>query len=151
MEPKGHSSESSNVGKLIRFGVSADARLLERFDEMIAEKSYANRSEAIRDLIRDQLVEHSWTTRTEEVVGTLTLVYNHESHELTERLTKLQHDHHSAIISTVHVHLDAHNCLEVLVLKGQSNIIKHLSDKLIGTKGVKHGKLTMSTTGKELY
>jgi CopG family nickel-responsive transcriptional regulator len=151
MKTKNNSFEGSNAGKLIRFGVSADTRLVEKFDEMIAEKSYANRSEAIRDLIRDQLVEHSWTTRTEEVVGTLTLVYNHESKELTERLTKLQHNHHSAIISTLHVHLDEHNCLEVLVLKGQSNIIKNLADKLICAKGVKHGKLTMSTTGKELY
>lgn len=137
--------------KLIRFGVSADTRLLEKFDAMIIEKSYANRSEAIRDLIRDQLVEHAWTESMEDVVGTLTLVYNHESRELTERLTKLQHHHHSEIISTLHVHLDEHNCLEVLVLKGQSKIIKRLADRLIGTKGVKHGKLTMSTTGKELY
>jgi CopG family nickel-responsive transcriptional regulator len=151
MKTKNNSSESGNTGKLIRFGVSADGRLLEKFDEMIAERSYANRSEAIRDLIRDQLVEHAWTSSTTEVVGTLTLVYNHESSELTERLTKLQHDHHSAIISTLHVHLGAHNCLEVLVLKGQSNVIKPLADKLIGAKGVKHGKLTMSTTGKELY
>ena len=137
--------------KAIRFGVSADGRLLEKFDEMIAEKSYANRSEAIRDLIRDQLVEFAWTQRNEEVVGTLTLVYNHESQELADKLTKLQHHHHSSIISTLHVHLDQHNCLEVLVMKGKSKELKNLSDRLIGTKGVKHGKLTMSTTGKELY
>jgi len=140
-----------SLNTLIRFGVSADARLLEKFDEMLTEKSYANRSEAIRDLIRDQLVEHAWTTSTEEVIGTLTLVYNHDSRELTERLTKLQHHHHSAIISSQHVHLDEHNCLEVLVLKGKGSRIKGLADKLIGAKGVKHGKLTMSTTGKELY
>lgn len=151
MHSEHHLSEKNSVGKLIRFGVSADARLVEQFDAMIADKSYANRSEAIRDLIRDQLVEHAWTTSTAEVVGTLTLVYNHESSELTDRLTRLQHDHHTSIISTLHVHLDEHNCLEVLVLKGQSNVIKRLSDRLIGTKGVKHGKLTMSTTGKELY
>lgn len=143
--------DTTHSGKLIRFGVSADVRLLEKFDAMIAEKSYANRSEAIRDLIRVQLVEHAWTESTEDVVGTLTLVYNHESRELTDRLTKLQHHHHAEIISTLHVHLDEHNCLEVLVLKGQSKIIKHLADRLIGTKGVKYGKLTMSTTGKELY
>jgi CopG family nickel-responsive transcriptional regulator len=136
---------------MVRFGVSADARLLEKFDEMISDKSYANRSEAIRDLIRDQLVEHAWSQSTEEVVGTLTLVYNHESRDLGDRLTKLQHHHHSEVISTLHVHLDEHNCLEVLVLKGQSNVIKRLADRLIGAKGVKHGKLTMSTTGKELY
>jgi CopG family transcriptional regulator, nickel-responsive regulator len=149
--PKMPFADNSPGGKLIRVGVSADARLLEKFDAMIAERGYANRSEAIRDLIRDQLVEHAWSASAAEVVGTLTLVYNHESRELTERLTKLQHDHHTAIISTVHVHLDAHNCLEVLVLKGPSNVIKGLADRLICTKGVKHGKLTMSTTGKELY
>lgn len=140
-----------DAAHLIRFGVSADARLLEKFDEMIAEKCYANRSEAIRDLIRDQLVEFAWTKSQEEVVGTLTLVYNHESRDLSDKLTRLQHHHHSAIISTLHVHLDEHNCLEVLVMRGESKIIKSLADKLIGTKGVKHGKLTMSTTGKELY
>jgi CopG family nickel-responsive transcriptional regulator len=147
-QKKEHTASS---GKLIRFGVSADVRLLEKFDEMIAEKSYANRSEAIRDLIRVQLVEDAWTESTEDVVGTLTLVYNHDSRELTERLTKLQHHHHHEIVSTLHVHLDEHNCLEVLVLKGQSKTIKRLADRLIGAKGVKHGKLTMSTTGKELY
>ncbi|PIE33285.1 nickel-responsive transcriptional regulator NikR [candidate division KSB3 bacterium] len=145
------SSGETETGKIIRFGVSADVRLLEKFDEMIDEKCYANRSEAIRDLIRDELVEHAWTTSNEEVVGTLTLVYNHESHELNDKLTSLQHDHHTNIISTLHVHLDAHNCLEVLVLKGNSKEIKNLSDRLSGAKGVKHGKLTMSTTGKELY
>lgn len=144
-------SEDKGTGNAIRFGVSADARLLEKFDEMIAEKCYANRSEAIRDLIRDELVEFAWTTSDEEVVGTLTLVYNHESTDLAEKLTKLQHDHHSSIISTLHVHLDEHNCLEVLVMKGESKGITRLADRLIGTKGVKHGKLTMSTTGKELY
>jgi CopG family nickel-responsive transcriptional regulator len=140
-----------DAGHVIRFGVSADVRLLEKFDEMIAEKCYANRSEAIRDLIRDQLVEFAWTKSQEEVVGTLTLVYNHESGDLSDKLTKLQHQHHSAIISTLHVHLDEHNCLEVLVMRGESKTLKSLADKLIGTKGVKHGKLTMSTTGKELY
>ena len=144
-------SKGIETGKAIRFGVSADVRLLEKFDEMIVEKSYANRSEAIRDLIRDQLVEFAWTKSTAEVVGTLTLVYNHESKELTEKLTKLQHQNHSYIISTLHVHLDEHNCLEVLVMKGESKTIKSISDKLIGAKGVKHGKLTMSTTGKEIY
>jgi len=149
-------SEGSNTtsianGHAIRFGVSADARLLERFDEMIAEKSYANRSEAIRDLIRDELVEHSWTKKNDEVVGTITIVYSHEAKELSEKLTDLQHQNHSRFISTLHVHLDGHNCLEVLVVRGKSRNVKAISDRLIGTKGVKHGKLTMSTTGRELY
>ena len=118
---------------------------------MILEKGYATRSEAIRDLIRDQLVEFAWTEQNEDVVGTLTLVYNHESKELTERLTEIQHQHHSSIISTLHVHLDEHNCLEVLVMKGKSKHVKSIADKLISTKGVKHGKLTVSTTGRDLY
>ncbi len=144
-------SENTETGTMIRFGVSADARLLKRFDVMIGEKGYTTRSEAIRDLIRDQLVEFAWTQENKDVVGTLTLVYNHEYSDLTEKLTELQHQHHTSIISTLHVHLDVHNCLEVLVLRGKSKTLKCLADKLIGTKGVKHGKLTMSTTGKELY
>lgn len=139
------------MGKFIRFGISADARLLENFDGLIAEKGYANRSEAIRDLIRDQLVELAWTKNNDVMVGTITIVYNHESKELTERLAGLQHQNHSHIISSLHVHLDEHNCLEVLVVKGKSEKIKSISDRLIGTKGVKHGKLTMSTTGSGLY
>jgi CopG family nickel-responsive transcriptional regulator len=136
---------------MVRFGVSADARLLARFDGMIVEKGYANRSEAIRDLIRNQLVEFDWSKNKEEMVGTITLVYNHEFRELTEKLTELQHYNHANIISVLHIHLDGHNCLEVLVVKGKCDKIKIISDRLIGTKGVKHGKLTMSTTGKELY
>jgi CopG family nickel-responsive transcriptional regulator len=141
----------TETGKAIRFGVSADLRLLEKFDKMIAEKGYVSRSEAIRDLIRDQLVEFAWTEQNEDVVGTLTLVYNHESTELTERLTDIQHQHHSLIISTLHVHLDEHNCLEVLVMKGKSKQVKSIAAKLVSTKGVKHGKLTVSTTGRDLY
>ena len=138
-------------GKTGRFGISADARLIEKFDGMIVEKSYANRSEAIRDLIRDQLVEFAWTKNNEDVVGTITLVYKHESKEFSEKLTELQHQNHASIISTVHVHLDGHNCLEVLIVRGKSEKVRSISDRLIGTRGVKHGKLTMSTTGVELY
>jgi CopG family nickel-responsive transcriptional regulator len=136
---------------IMRFGVSADIRLLSKFDSMIAEKGYANRSEAIRDLIRVQLVEFDWSKDKKDMVGTITLVYNHEVREVTEKLTELQHHNHANIISSLHVHLDGHNCLEVLVVKGTSEKIKAISDKLTGTKGVKHGKLSMSTTGKELY
>jgi len=138
-------------GKMMRFGISADARLIEKFDGMIVEKSYANRSEAIRDLIRDQLVEFAWTKNNEDVIGTITLVYNHESKELAEKLTELEHQNHTNIISSVHVHLDDHNCLEVLIVRGKSPEIKDISYKLIGTRGVKHGKLNMTTSGAELY
>ena len=138
-------------GRVMRFGISADARLIEKFDGMIVEKSYANRSEAIRDLIRDQLVEFAWTKNNEDVIGTITLVYNHELKELTEKLTELEHQSHTNIISSIHVHLDNHNCLEVLIVKGKSSEVQGISYKLIGTRGVKHGKLTMTTSGAELY
>lgn len=137
-------------GKTLRFGISANSRLLENFDMMISEKGYINRSEAIRDIIRDELVEYAWTKNNEEIVGTITIVYNHEAKELIEKLMTLQHMDYGKVISSLHVHLDGHHCLEVLVVKGESGKIKGLSDRLIGTKGVKHGKLTMSTTGNNL-
>ncbi|MFH2059851.1 MAG: nickel-responsive transcriptional regulator NikR [Pseudomonadota bacterium] len=140
-----------NESRTTRFGISADIRLLEQFDKMISEKGYANRSEAVRDIIRNQLVEHSWTKKNDNVVGTITLVYNHESKELTEKLTEIQHQNYLNVISSIHVHLDNHNCLETLILKGKSQTIKGISDKLIGAKGVKHGKLVMSTTGRKLF
>lgn len=137
--------------QIIRFGVSADARLLESFDRIIRAKGYANRSEALRDLMRDQLVDAAWSENSKIVVGTLTIVYDHEASELTQRLTDLQHHSHDQIISSLHVHLDEHFCLEVLIIRGKGKDVKELADKLIGTKGVKHGKLAMSSTGQDLY
>lgn len=144
------------MAQTVRFGLSMDSKLLEQFDQLLKRKGYANRSEAFRDLIRKELVEEEWKAGDKETVGTITLVYNHETRELTDHLTDLQHrftggrrpDLH--IVSTLHVHLDEHNCLEVLVVKGKSSEVKKAADRLIGTKGVKHGKLTMTTTGKEL-
>lgn len=138
------------MAKTVRFGVAMDDDLLQKFDSLIDRKGYENRSEAIRDLIRNLLVEEEWAGGDEETVGTITLVYDHHVHDLQDNLTDLQHNLHESIVSTVHVHLDAHNCLEVLIVKGQSADIKAAADKLIGTKGVKHGRLTMTTTGKEL-
>jgi CopG family nickel-responsive transcriptional regulator len=139
------------MAELIRFGVSMDSRLLARFDQLIAEKSYSNRSEAIRDLIRNELVEQSWEEDDEETVGAITLVYNHEMRELTEKLTDYQHQVHGAVISSLHVHLDKHNCLEVLVVKGRGREIRKVADRLIGTRGVKHGKLVTTTTGRDVF
>jgi len=133
-----------------RFGVSIDSQLGKRFDEHIKRKGYSTRSEAIRDMIRDVLVEEQWESGKQETVGTITIVYNHHTRELDHALTDMQHQSYHQIISALHVHLDAHNCLEVLVVRGKSPEIKKISDRLIGTKGVKHGKLTMTTTGKEL-
>lgn len=139
------------MSELIRFGISMDSRLLSRFDQLIAEKGYSNRSEAIRDLIRDELVDRSWEEEEGEAVGTITLVYNHEIRDLAEKLIDFQHQVHGAVISALHVHLDKHNCLEVLVVKGKGREIKKVADRLIGTKGVKHGKLVTTTTGRDIY
>lgn len=136
--------------ELTRFGISIDDRLLQRFDELLARKGYQNRSEAIRDLIRNALVEYQWSRGDEEIVGTVTLVYDHHTRDLSDKLTEQQHSHHDAIISALHVNLDAHHCLEVVVVKGRARDVKRLADELIGTKGVKHGKLVTSTTGREL-
>ncbi len=138
------------MSDIIRFGVSIDSQLIKKFDSLINRKGYATRSEAIRDMIRDTLVEEEWEAGAQETVGTITIVYNHHTRELEHALTDMQHKSFHQIISTLHVHLDAHNCLEVLVVKGKGQEIKKIADRLIGTKGVKHGKLTMTTTGKEL-
>jgi CopG family nickel-responsive transcriptional regulator len=135
---------------LLRFGVSIPDDLLEKFDALIARQGYTNRSEAIRDLIRDRLVEHEWTDTGADVVGTVTVVYNHEQSDLAQKLTEIQHKKHDLIVSSVHVHLDAHNCLEVLILRGPSDEVRKAGELLISTRGVKHGKITMTTTGKEL-
>ena len=133
-----------------RFGVSLDEKLLAKFDRLIGKKGYANRSEAIRDLIRDSLVREQWELGDADAVGTLTLVYDHETRELEERLTELQHAHYQSIVSTLHVHLDPHHCLEVLVLRGKAAQLKSIADKLIGTRGVKHGTFSATAEGKVL-
>ncbi len=135
---------------ITRFGVSIDDQLIKNFDTLIGRKGYTTRSEAIRDMIRDMLVEQEWEAGDQETVGTITIVYNHHTRELEHALTDMQHQSFHQIISALHVHLDAHNCLEVLVVKGKSQDIRMIADRLIGTRGVKHGKLTMTTTGKEL-
>ena len=138
------------MSDIIRFGVSIDSQLIKKFDALINRKGYATRSEAIRDMIRDTLVEEEWEAGAQETVGTITIVYNHHTRELEHALTDMQHKSFHQIISTLHVHLDAHNCLEVLVVKGKGQEIKNIADRLIGTKGVKHGKLVMTTAGAGL-
>ena len=135
---------------VIRFGVSLDERLLAKFDRLIDGKGYANRSEAIRDLIRESLVRKQWELGDADAVGTLTLVYDHETRELEERLTELQHAHFRTIVSTLHVHLDAHHCLEVLILRGKAALLKSIADRLIGTRGVKHGTFSATAEGEAL-
>ena len=138
------------MADLIRYGISIDRSLSRRFDRLIKEKGYANRSEAIRDLIRDRLVEEEWESAEEETVGVVTLLYNHHQRELSSKLTHSQHDHHGETISSLHVHLDSENCLEVIVMRARAGAVKKMAEHLIGTKGVKHGKLTMTSTGRQL-
>jgi CopG family transcriptional regulator, nickel-responsive regulator len=135
---------------LSRIGVAIDTDLLEKFDRLIAQRKYTNRSEAFRDLIRDELVEKTWESPESEVAGTVTLVYDHHVRLLNEKLTDIQHDHHRVIVSSLHVHLDHDHCLEVLVLRGKSAEVRRVADTLISTKGVKHGRLTITTSGAEL-
>jgi CopG family nickel-responsive transcriptional regulator len=137
------------MSELTRFGVSTSSELLERFDKLIESKGYVNRSEAIRDLIRDYLVEYEWEEDL-ETIGAVTIVYDHHVSELSELLTSIQHEYCTMIISSMHIHIDHHNCLEITVIKGKGSKVKDIADKLISTKGVKHGKLTMTTTGKNL-
>ncbi len=139
--------KKSNV---TRFGVSMDPELLDKFDKLISQKGYTNRSDAVRGLVRENLVKKEWEQAKGEVVGTVTLVYDHHVHDLSDKLTDLQHNYHQNIISTTHIHLDAHNCLEVLIVRGKSKEVKTIADRLISTKGVKHGQLAMTSTGKEL-
>ena len=136
--------------KITRFGVSIDQKLLEHFDEKISSEGYLNRSEAIRDLIRDSLVQTEWESATQETIGTITLVYNSHTHELSDLLTRLQHGHYQAIISTTHIHLDEENCLEVLIVRGRGQDIKKISDQMTSARGVKHGRLSLTTTGKDI-
>lgn len=112
------------------------------------EKGWRNRSLAIADMIRDRLVEHQEQSDDREIVGTITLVYDHHKRDLQKSMTDIQHDHHHAVIATTHVHLDHDNCLEMIAVRGKARRLRRLADALIGMKGVKHGKLTLSTTGK---
>jgi CopG family nickel-responsive transcriptional regulator len=133
-----------------RFGVSMRADLLRAFDRLIRRKGYRNRSEAIRDIIRDQLVRTEWEAPDEQVMGAVTLVYDHEAGHLPEALTDLQHRHHDAIVCSTHVHMDEHNCLESIVVRGTSKLVRAIADQLLSTKGVKHGGLVSTSTGKRL-
>ena len=137
------------MNELARFGVSMEKKLLHDFDRKICSRGYGNRSEAIRDLIRDRLVELAWEGGTGEVVGTLTIVYDHHVRDLTERLTDIQHKYHTSIIASTHVHLTHHTCLEVIILRGSAETIRKIADALLAAKGVQHGKLVSTTTGEE--
>jgi CopG family nickel-responsive transcriptional regulator len=135
--------------KLVRFGISLEKGLLNKFDSFLKERNYTNRSEAFRDLIRQELVKKQWRVG-KEVAGAVTLVYDHHKRELVDKLTDLQHDYHHIIISTQHIHLDHDNCMEIIVVKGRPRDVEKLAHIMKATRGVKHSDLTMTTTGKEL-
>jgi CopG family nickel-responsive transcriptional regulator len=132
------------MGILTRIGVALDSDLLERFDDFISRLGYTNRSEAFRDLIRDRLVAERTASPNSTVVGTITLIYDHHSNGVTEKLTELQHANHELVVSTSHAHLDHDSCLEVLIVHGKSGHIEEFSGRLIGLKGVQHGRLVMT-------
>ena len=136
--------------RVARFSVSLDKNLLRRFDRMIRDKGYENRSLAVADMIREGLVDHEHVSDEGEAAGTVTLVYDHHRAHVQETLTEIQHKFRGHIVSTLHVHLDHHNCLEVLVLRGKASEIRALADRLIAAKGVKHGRLALTTTGRDL-
>lgn len=138
------------MSELVRFGISLPRNLLDRFDNLIHSKNYSNRSEAIRDLIRELLVKKEWIKGEDDVAGTITLVFDHHQRELVNTITNIQHDFHQFIISTQHIHLDHHNCLEVVIIKGKPDKIEELTNRLKSIKGVKHCAISMATTGKEI-
>ena len=135
-----------------RMDISLEADLLAQFDRLIEQKGYVNRSEAVRDLIRDALVQREWSESAgaEERVAVATLVYDHDSSSLAQKLAHLQHENHRAVVSALHVHMDEHNCLEVLVLRGRARDVLRMGEGLVSTKGVKFGKLVPATTGQSL-
>ncbi len=135
---------------LKRFSISLDEQLLEQFDAFIRERGYVNRSEAVRDLIRKEFVNEQWE-QDGEVAGVVTLVYNHHQSQLQETITTIQHDYYTLITSTTHVHMDHHNCLEVIIVKGKASRIRELAEKMIALRGVKNGHLTMTSTGHHLH
>jgi CopG family nickel-responsive transcriptional regulator len=129
--------------KITRFGVSIEPELLKKFDRIIKKKGYNNRSEAIRDIVRENILKVDTSDPNSEAIGTLTMMYDHHEGTLTNKLLDLQHNHHNEILSTTHIHIDHHNCLEVLVLKGKTGNIQKLADKIKALKGIKHGELVI--------
>jgi len=136
--------------ELKRFGVSIEENLLKIFDRYVTEKKYRNRSEALRDLIRKELVEASWDDESEEVAGAIIMVYDHHGKELVENLISIQHDYHDIIISSQHVHLDHDNCLEIIAVKGGIKKVYDLEARLKVAKGVKHAAVARSTLAKHI-
>ena len=134
---------------LRRFSISLEESLLDKFDQFIQAHQYDNRSEAIRDLIRKAFVKKEWQA-DKQVMGVITLVYDHHQPNLQEKVTETQHDFHHHIVSTTHVHMDHDNCMEVIIVRGKAGEVQELANRLIALRGVRDGNLAMSSTGKAL-
>ncbi len=137
------------MAKLTRFGIAMEEALLRDFDREIRRKGYTNRSEAFRDLVRESLVKVEWASNR-EVAGVISMVYDHHHRELVARLLDIQHGSHGVIVATQHIHMDHHNCLEVIVTKGKAGDIQHLAERLKAARGVKHVNVNMATVGRGL-
>ena len=135
---------------LERIGISLDHKLLKQFDKLMRGKGYANRSEAVRDLIREKLIEDEWAAPEGETVATVLLVYEHETMELSQRMAKIEHAEFHRVVTTMHIHMDHDNCLEIVVLRGPGKEIQRLGEKLISMRGVKHGRFIPGTTGERI-
>jgi len=140
-------NEKKETAELTRTGVSIEEPLLKQFDRLIARRGYQNRSEALRDLIRESLVSEA-IDKNEPVVATLSMIYDHHRPNLANKLIEIQHHAHNQVLAATHVHLDHDNCLEVIIMKGHSGDLKQLADHILSLRGVHHGKLVMTTTGK---
>ncbi|MGW8157548.1 nickel-responsive transcriptional regulator NikR [Desulfoprunum sp.] len=148
--PSESSPTRDTQNMLKRFSISLEENLLEIFDNHIRARSYTNRSEAIRDLIRKAFVKKEWQA-DKEVMGVISLVYDHHQHKLQDKVTEVQHGYHHHIVSTTHVHMDHDNCLEVIIVRGKAKEIQELSDKLVALRGIRDGHLAMSSTGRFLH
>lgn len=137
------------MSDLFRFGVSLDKALLDKFDRYIRERNYSNRSEAFRDLIRQELIKKEWQ-EGDDVAGAITMIYDHHRRDLLGKITDLQHGYQKIIISTQHIHLDHDNCLEIVAVRGRATEVSKLSNMLKSIKGVKHVTLSMSSTGENI-
>ncbi|NQS90437.1 nickel-responsive transcriptional regulator NikR [Patescibacteria group bacterium] len=137
------------MAEVFRFGISLPKDLLDKFDKITKERNYTNRSEAFRNLIRQELVKKEWQ-QGKEIAGAITLIYDHHRRELVNKLMDVQHDYQKLVISTQHIHLDHNNCLEIIAVKGTPKEAQRLADTLKSVRGVKHGTISMSSTGKEI-
>jgi CopG family transcriptional regulator, nickel-responsive regulator len=137
------------MSDLVRVSLSLEKSLYDSMEDLVSKSGYENRSEFIRDLLRDRLVREEWE-KNEEAVGTITLIYDHHARMLSEKITQLQHHHHHEILATTHVHLDDRMCAEVVLVKGAAESIRHIADEMRRQKGMLHAALSMSSTGRKL-